>query len=208
MVISKNKRFALFVVLFFIFSFNSYSDNITLTEIYKKVIAKYNEIKTYEAKINQENYWSELDVEKTSTGNIYYDGERFLLKYTEPSGQKLFIEKEVLNIIDESNKQVFISDLEDFELRPDKILTYYWKISDKEIITSDEYTKLKLFGETDTLYVSISNDLIVEILIIDSNNNSVKYKFYDVKINSSLPVNIFELFYPDEFNVIDNRLNN
>jgi outer membrane lipoprotein-sorting protein len=184
------------------------TDN-TLENTYENILITYSTVYTYEAKFIQENYWAEINIDKISEGKLYYNKENLLMDYSQPDGQKLLINEEYMTMYDPIADQAMISDEFDIELRPDKLISHYWDISEKEIIDKfDDTIKIKLkTPQEENIIITISNKLVTEFNIVDENGNFIIYKFYNIKINEGLPENIFELTLPESTNIFDTRNN-
>lgn len=185
------------------------ANEIALEKIYEQVLITYSTIDTYETFFVQENYWVEIDINKTSEGKLYYDNKNLLMDYSQPNGQKLLINENSMTMYDPISGQAIISDKIEIELRPDKLISHYWDVSDKTIIEQfDDIIKLQLLTpEEESIQITTSNNLITEFSIIDSNNNFVIYKFSNIKVNEKLPANIFNLIIPEDTNIVDTRQN-
>ena len=181
----------------------------TLETIYEKVLIKYSKINTYETSFVQENYWEEIDVYKTSEGKLYYDEENLLMDYSQPNGQKLLINENSMTMYDPISQQAIISDEVEIELRPDKLISHYWDVSEKELIEQfNDTIKIKLLTpEEEKIVITITNSIVTEFNIMDKNKNFVIYKFSDIQINKALPDKIFELNLPEETSILDTRSN-
>ncbi|MDP8201951.1 MAG: outer-membrane lipoprotein carrier protein LolA [Candidatus Tenebribacter burtonii] len=181
----------------------------TLEKAYSDVLLTFSSLNTYEASYLQINYWEEIDIYKSSVGKLYYDKENFLMDYSQPDGQKLLINKNSMTMYDPVAEQAIISDEFEMELRPDKFISHYWDISEKELVEQfDNTIKIKLLTpQEEKIIITISNKMIVEFDIMDKNKNYVIYKFSDIQINKILPDKIFELILPKETSIIDTRTN-
>jgi len=177
--------------------------------IFEEVLITYSTIHTYEANFVQENYWEEIDVYKTSEGKLYYNKENLLMNYSIPEGQKLLIKENSMTMYDPISEQAIISDEIELELRPDKLISHYWDISEKELIEQfNDTIKIKLLTpEEEKIVITITNSIVTEFNIMDKNSNFVIYEFSDIQINKALPDKIFELNLPEETNIIDTRSN-
>ena len=180
-----------------------------LETIYEEVLITYSTIHTYETSFVQENYWEEIDVNKTSEGKLYYNKENLLMDYSKPNGQKLLIDENHMTMYDPISDQAIISDKAEIELRPDKLISHYWEMSEKELIDQfDDMIKIKLLTpEEENIIITISNHIVIEFNIMDKNKNYVIYKFSDIQINKALPDKIFELILSEDTNIIDTRSN-
>ena len=181
----------------------------TLETIYEEVLITYSTIHTYEANFVQENYWEEIDVYKTSEGKLYYNKENLVMDYFIPIGQKLLINKNSMTMYDPISQQAIISDEVEIELRPDKLISHYWDMSEKELIDQfDDTIKIKLLTpEEEKIIITISNNIVTEFNIMDKNKNFVIYKFSDIIINEKLPPTIFVFVIPVDASILDTRSN-
>jgi len=195
------------ILLFILFPTLLIAGDVTLENIYEDVIITYSTVYTYEAEFKQENYWAEINIDKISKGKLYYDKENLLMDYSQPDGQKLHINKEFMTMYDPIAGQAMISDEFEIELRPDKLISLYWDVSEKEIIDQyDNTVKIMLKSpQEEDIIITISDKLVTEFNIVDENGNFVIYKFSNVNINKALPENIFELTLPDSTNIFDTR---
>ena len=180
-----------------------------LETIYQEVLITYSTIHTYETSFVQENYWEEIDVYKTSEGKLYYNKENLVMDYFIPVGQKLLINKNSMTMYDPISQQAIISDEVEIELRPDKLISHYWDVSDKELIEQfDDTIKIKLITpEEEKIIITITNSIVTEFNIMDKNKNFVIYKFSDIIINEKLPPTIFVFVIPVDANILDTRSN-
>jgi len=177
-------------------------------EIYQDLQSRYASIHTFQSDFEQTNFWKELDIQKESYGKIFYDESKLLLNYSEPAGQKMFIDSTTVTIYDSTSNQALLSNKVETELRPVKFISLYWENSEKEIIEQSEtYLKIKIITEFEEhILVEIKNNLITGFTFYDKEGNSVQYNFLNEKINGQLPENIFELKLPEDVNIIDNRM--
>ena len=180
-----------------------------LETIYVQVLITYSTIATYETSFVQDNYWKEIDIYKSSVGELYYDKENLLMNYSDPVGQKLLINNNSMTMYDPVSGQAIISDEIDIELRPAELISLYWDISEKDII--DQYNNtviIKLLTpQEEKIIITISNNIVTEFNIVDKNRNFVIYKFSNIRINKALPDKIFELILPDDTSILDTRSN-
>ena len=195
------------ITLLSLFLISSLFADSKLEEIYEKITITYSTIRSYEADFQQVNYWKKLEIVKQSEGKIYYNTEHFLMKYSDPAGQLLLIKKDIVTIYDAASHQALVSNDMQTELRPVKLISEYWDISRKELLKCDSINvKIKLVTpDSQQIEVNIKDFLITEFTLIDVDDNSVIYKFFNEKINKNLQENIFEIILPEDTNIIDKR---
>ena len=179
-----------------------------LDMIYDNIIEKYQAIETYQADFVQENYWSELEVNKISKGKVYYNKNYFLLSYSNPEGQFLLLSDNILTLIDLESNQMLITDNINQELRPDKLIISYWQNSIINfLLSADKYLiMLNIVTELgDSISVQLNDYLIKEFSFTDSSDNCVTYKFSNALLNMELSDSFFVLKIPEDIDIIDNR---
>ena len=133
-----------------------------LETIYENMLITYSTINTYETFFVQENYWNEIDIYKTSEGKLYYNRENLLMDYSIPPGQKLLINEDFMTMYDPASEQAIISDKVEIELKPDKLISHYWDVSNKMLIDQfDDTIKIKLLTlEEDKIIITISKNIV------------------------------------------------
>ncbi len=179
-----------------------------LDDIYNNVIAEYGKINSFEAVLNQNNFWSEIDLTKTATGRIYYNSDSLYINYLPPDQQELFVLGNTVIVHDIKGNQAIFMDKGDFFIRPVEIIKAYWADSDKEFISSSaNSTQIVLKKDQEEILISLKNGLIFSVQITDKDNNSVSYQFSEEIINGDLPKGIFTPDFPENTNIIDNRSN-
>ena len=196
------------VILFILLTCILYLSATQLEDIYQQVTARYSAITTFEAVLSQENYWAEIDRTKAASGKIYYNNDSLFISYLPPDEQELYVHGNTVIMHDQKSGQAIYMDKGEFFIRPVEIIKAYWQDSEKQLISSqDNETQLQLIKDNEEILISLNNGLVISVFIKDENNNSVKYQFSQEKINAELPENIFIPAFPDETNIIDNRLN-
>ncbi len=179
-----------------------------LDDIYRNVITEYSKINTFEAVLNQNNFWSEIDLAKSASGRIYYNSDSLFITYLPPDEQELFVLGNTVIVHDIKGSQAIYMDKADFFIRPVEIIKAYWTGSEKELISSiDDSTQILLKKDQEEILISLQNGLIFSVQITDKDNNSVSYQFSEEIINGELPKGIFIPDFPENTNIIDNRSN-
>ncbi len=193
------------IIVLVLLNISVFSQAIELVDIYDQILITYSTIKTCSMDFLQENYWKEIDTFQQSKGKIYYDKDHFLIDYSEPAEQKLLVENDTYTIYEPSIKQAMITDNKKVELNPEKFISHYWDISEKELIEEeDDFIKIKLITpRNESIFLSLSNFYLIDVLIIAPTEDSVHYSFDNQKYNIDLADNIFEINFPDDTNIID-----
>ena len=197
----------IFLIVLFLFSFLYLSAD-QLDDIYNQIINEYSKISSFEATLSQENYWSEIDRTKSTSGKIYYNTDSLYITYDPPDEQELFIQGNSVIMHDKKSGQAIYMDKGEFLIRPLHIIKSYWNDSEKQIIsTQDDLTQLLINRSDEDIMISLKAGLIRSLLITDKDKNYVKYQFLDEKINPKLPKGIFVPVFPENTNIIHNRTN-
>jgi len=179
-----------------------------LDDIYNQIIDEYSKISSFEATLSQENYWSEIDRTKSTTGRIYYNTDSLYISYDPPDEQELFVQGNTVIMHDKKSGQAIYMDKGEFWIRPLGIIKSYWNESEKQLLpVQDDFIMLLIKRADEEIIISLKSGLITSLLITDKENNSVKYQFLDEKINSEFPKGIFIPKFPKNTNIIDNRIN-
>ncbi|MDP8221566.1 MAG: outer-membrane lipoprotein carrier protein LolA [Candidatus Stygibacter frigidus] len=196
-------------IILILFMFSSlYLSGDQLDDIYNQIIDEYSKIASFEATLNQENYWSEIDRTKSTSGEIYYNTDSLYISYDPPDEQELFIQGNSVIMHDKKSGQAIYMDKGEFLIRPLDIIKSYWNDSEKQIIsTQDDFIQLLIVRPDEEIKISLKSGLITSLLISDKDKNYVKYQFQDEKINPKLPKGIFVPVFPENTNIIDNRTN-
>ncbi len=202
-------------------------------DILDKVINTYKELKSIRADFIQENYWSEPDIEKISSGTLWIRKEdnKIKLEYSEPKGQLLLSETDKVTIyLPETNHdsipiisglksgQVIIMDSLPIQnlLSPDKLVNEYLKYSEVEFQTKSDSEYIFTFmpsvnSPTDfefaklILKIDKSSYLLRGFQYYDEQNNSVKFIFRGIEKNVRIDDDRFFFEIPEDANVIDRR---
>lgn len=178
-----------------------------LNHIYENIISTYDSVETFQADFVQENYWPEMEVSQTSDGIIYYDSEFLLMEYSTPEGQIMLIDPANVTIYDAASQQALISPKQAVKLRPIEVIKHYWELSEISILDeTEEGIELKLkVNNGEIVIIKIVNSLVSQISIMDTDKNTVTYKFNLMRINEEIPAETFEFKIPEDARIIDNR---
>ncbi|HCX72474.1 MAG TPA: hypothetical protein DHM37_02045 [Candidatus Cloacimonas sp.] len=177
-----------------------------LDEVFSQLKQKYADVETYQAEFSQQNYWTEVDIHKTSNGKIFYNNDNLLLSYQQPDGQKLLIDSTKVIMYDPSAEQVLITDKIDTKLRPIEILKYYWEDAEKELVTTKNgYNILLKKAQNKFITATVKDGWLKIIRIEDNSGNWVEYSFFNEVYNKKISPQIFQIEFDDDVNIIDNR---
>ena len=178
-----------------------------LDEIYHNIIVHYSSISTLQAELTQENYWKEIDIDKTSKGMIYYNSDSLRISYSKPDKQQLYVLPNEILIYEPANNQAIWMDKGDFKIKPVEIMIAYWEKSEVELISqSDNLSVISLSSPQETIERVIGKEFIRSVRLADKTGNYVNYTFSAELININLPADTFIPQLPLETNIIDNRM--
>jgi len=195
----------LLFLLIIVFSANT--QELSLKKIYKDIVSEYEKIDTFQANFVQKNFWQEADISQESKGKIIYNSEKLLLAYSDPKGQKMFVDSTSVTVFDPNANQAMITHRTEQSLRPIELIKNYWNISDKEILSRDPekiIVSLKTENEQDII-IQIRNNLVISFELSDNEKNSVSYNFENIEVNMIIPESIFNFELPGDVNLIDTR---
>lgn len=176
------------------------------------IIEKYKKIQTFSAEIKQTNYWKEIEVKKSFTGNIFYNSNKLIIKYYKPYKQFLYIDNQKTYLYDSKSQQLIISESQP-QIKLSYILNKYF--SNKNSVTEKEtkkgYTlissnkiKDKEIKKIDILIYK--NDLSIKrMTIYNKNGNFTTYSYFREKINKEINDSAFKTDIPKNTSSIDMR---
>ena len=106
----------------------------TASELYSKLQTTYKNLSSFQAVLQQSNYYPQLKKTVTYSGRIYFTQGRMLMKFTKPSEQYLKIENNRVELYDAASNTLFQSAVQaQFgRMNPVEILQFYW---DKSAVT-------------------------------------------------------------------------
>jgi outer membrane lipoprotein-sorting protein len=175
--------------------------------LYQRLEQYYNQVEQYQAKVSQENYWPQLDLTRQSSGMLYYDANRLILRYDDPDGQLLRIDSTGVLIYDPASMQVMRTDAMDIQLKPMALLQTYWQDADICILEETATTTTLQLKNPDntTITCQMQDDHIVQLSFTDDKGNRVRYRFSGEVLNQPIPDAVFAFEITPQMNVIDNR---
>ncbi len=172
-------------------------------DLMREMMNNYDRIETFQADFTQKNSWAAMDKKIESSGKMYYDSENLILKYSKPNAQEMKITKDKIYIFDPGMNKLMISKNTNIQLKPVELLRQYWDISTIYITESDEGFLVKLEYSGGRVEAFIEDYYVQDVVLYDLQGNSVSYQFRNMKLNETLPENIFEMNIDDSVEVID-----
>lgn len=186
--------------------------SITTGEVYNKVSSFYANLRSFQAKVQQTNYYTQLKKTITYKGTIYFTPGRMLMHFDEPTVQRLKIENGRIELYDASSNTLFRSLMQpEYEkLNPVEILQSYWNKSKVSIISeTKDRVNIELVPQNDDFIQSLSatldknNGLIYKLSYKDKTGNSVTYNFSSIKLNQGISSSVWKYDYPKNVQIIE-----
>lgn len=183
----------------------------TASELYSKLQSAYKNISSFQADLQQSNYYPQLKKTVTYSGKIYFTPGRMLMKFTKPSEQYLKIENNRVELYDAASNTLFQSAVQPQfgRMNPVEILQLYW---DKSTVSVTSATKsaasVKLVPKQDDLVTSLtatlnpSTGIVSRLGYTDKSGNSVTYSFSSIKQNASIPASVWQVNPPKNVQII------
>ena len=186
--------------------------SITTSEVYNKVSSFYANLRSFQAKVQQTNYYAQLKKTITYKGTIYFTPGRMLMHFDDPTVQRLKIENGRIELYDASSNTLFktLMQPEYDKLNPVEILQSYWNKSKVSIISeTKDRVNIELVPQNDDFIQSLSatldknNGLIYKLSYKDKTGNSVTYNFSSIKLNQGIPSSVWKYDYPKNVQIIE-----
>jgi outer membrane lipoprotein-sorting protein len=186
--------------------------SITTVEVYNKVSSFYANLRSFQAKVQQTNYYAQLKKTITYKGTIYFTPGRMLMHFDDPTVQRLKIENGRIELYDASSNTLFRSLMQpEYEkLNPVEILQSYWNKSKVSIISeTKDRVNIELVPQNDDFIKSLSatldknNGLIYKLSYKDKTGNSVTYNFSSIKLNQGISSSVWKYDYPKNVQIIE-----
>ena len=180
-------------------------------ELYNKLNGTYGKLKSYQADVKQDNYFSQIRKSISYQGRIYFASGRMLMHFTKPNVQRLTINNGKAELYDAQSKTLFRSVIrpEFGKMNPVEILQTYWTKSQVKITGSKgSISNVQLIPAKDpmiskiTASINSKTGLISNLAYTDLSGNRVSYTFTSVKLNAGIPASVWNFSYPKGIQVI------
>ena len=189
---------SIFIILLFFYALSISANN---EQLLRRIDRKYQNFRTFEASIVQENFFSQINYTLSSTGNVYMQGESVVIEYNQPNYQFIkMINNEITIFSQLENTAIITQDSSLFTqalLQFSNILNNDLKfIEQNNNIVIFEVLKLPVSTiQNMRLYINERNDLIEKVSYNENSNNTVTIEFNNQKFNQTLsrPLNSFIL---------------
>lgn len=184
---------------------------LTSSELYTRLQSSYKNLSTFQADVQQSNYYPQLKKTITYSGKIYFTPGRMLMSFTKPSTQLLKIENGQVELYDASSNTLFQSAMQPQfgKMNPVEILQIYWTKSTVSVTSQTKTAaSVKLVPKQDDLVTSLtatlnpSSGIVSKLGYTDKSGNSVTYNFSGIKLNASIHASVWNKTYPKGVQII------
>ncbi len=180
-------------------------------DAYQKMITAYSKLTTWQAVINQTNYYIQTKTTLKSTGNFYYQKGKIAIKYNKPNEQSLLIRNGVMTMYDKSSNTAMETSLVSAvqSLNPVEIIKTYWQKSTKTCLPGDAgFTSISIVPKSDKQIKEIKAQIdaksgyITQLIYIEKQGNSVTITFNKLVINKPIQESAWKLNIPKNANIL------
>ena len=179
----------------------------TADGLYQKISTAYKSISSYQAKVQQTNYFADMKSTINYNGNMYFTPGRLLMHFDKPTTQRMLIEKGQFTLYDAGSNTIYTSRILDQyqRMNPLELLQLYWGRSTVSVKKGKgELMNVTLKPKKDAMLQSISATVngksgIIQTLSYKAHSgNTVKYSFSGIKINKGVPASVWQYSYPKD----------
>ncbi len=180
-------------------------------EALQKAADRFASSSAFRAKIKQVNFVKLSESEEVYSGKIFFDRDKLLIRFVSPSVQLVYSDKqETVVYLQESNQKIvspptlifwpnkmvakFLQGAKQFKERQNGSELFYEFVPDLQ--ESENVAKVE---------IGIKNEFISKVKYYDFEGNSTGYAFFDLQFEEILDGSFFEVVYPEDVEVIDNR---
>ncbi len=203
-------KLILFLIVFLLASTWLQADK--LTDSYNKLLASYGKLSSWQANINQSNYFAQTDATLASTGVFYYRKNRVAIRYHQPHEQFLLVKDGKVTVYDKSARSAVRTALTSSlqSLNPSEIVKAYWQQSKKTLVSSAEGNtciSLQPGGDSQAREIRFTmkdkSGFITRLSYTDVGGNTVTLRFSGIRVNPSIPDRIWQLNLPKDIKLME-----
>lgn len=185
---------------------------LTPAELRQRINSQYDGLQSFEAKVQQINYYSQLQRKIEYSGKFYYGPGRMLMHFDSPHVQRLEIKNGKAELYDAASQTLLKTSIQSqyAQLNPVEILRLYWDKSKVSIIHEDKtFSTLKLIPTKDPLIKELTakieskSGIIHSLKYSDPANNTVEYRFSGIKRNQDIAAKLWQFTYPKNTQIIE-----
>ncbi|MDI3503293.1 MAG: hypothetical protein PWP64_229 [Candidatus Cloacimonadota bacterium] len=180
-------------------------------ELYQRLSSRYSKLTSFQANLEQHNFYYGLNKEISYQGKIYFQAGKLLMSFSEPNVQRLYIDKGKAELYDGASHILYKSDIlpEYSRMNPLEILQLYWDQAKVQILeNSNGHSRVKLSLQKDPMLKEIealiddNTGLVKELSYIDNSDNVVSYYFTKILIDTKIPEDVWLYNYPEDTQII------
>lgn len=185
---------------------------ISTDELHQKISSTYGQLSTFQADVQQVNYYAQIKKSISYQGKLYFTQGRMLMHFTSPNEQRLYVNNGSVDLYDAQSKTVFRSPMrpEFGKMNPVEILQHYWGRSQVQLIsTKGKHSTVQLIPGKDPMLKSLkatvnnSTGIVSSLSYTDNSGNTVSYTFSGIKTNVRIPASIWNYKYPKDIQVVE-----
>lgn len=182
------------------------------SELYTKLQSAYKNLSSFQAGVQQSNYYPQLKKTITYSGKIYFTPGRMLMSFDKPGKQLLKIDSGQVELYDASSNTLFQSAVQPQfgKMNPVEILQLYWTKSTVSVTSQTKTAaSVKLVPKQDELVsfltatLNPSSGIVSKLSYTDKSGNSVTYNFSGIKLNGQIPASVWNQSYPKGVQIIN-----
>ncbi len=177
----------------------------------QKAIESFLDISSFRAELVQTNFVKMTSEEEVYNGEIFFDKDRLLIKYSSPSVQLVYSDKqETVVYLQESNQKMVSSPTLIFW--PNKMVSKFLVggrdfvrkvVGDK--VFYEFVPDLQQSENVSKVAIGVKGVVVSSVKYYDFEGNFTHYEFFDLQFGEEIDRSLFEVTYPEGVEVIDNR---
>lgn len=180
-------------------------------ELHQKVKTRYQNLKSFQAGIEQTNYYTQLKKSIVYHGQLYFTPGRMLMSFSKPGVQRLQITSGTAELYDASSNTLLRSKMlpEFGKMNPVEILQHYWGKSKVNLLKKDKnMVTVELIPPKDPMIrdmqatLDFNTGLVHSLSYSDPAGNKVTYRFSGIKLDQNIPASVWKFNYPKDVQVI------
>ncbi|MDX9828468.1 MAG: outer membrane lipoprotein carrier protein LolA [Spirochaetia bacterium] len=184
---------------------------ITTSELHDKVKLRYQNLSSFQANVQQTNYYTQLKRSIVYSGKLYFTPGRMLMSFSKPSVQRLQIQSGKAELYDASSNTLLRSNMQpEFgKMNPVEILQHYWTRSKVSIVKQEKHLcTVKLIPQKDPMIkdmqavIDSKTGIVNSLKYADPAGNTVTYLFSNIKRDAAIPPSVWKYDYPKDVQVI------
>lgn len=184
----------------------------SVPQLHQRVQNQYQNLSSFQAEVEQSNYFAQLKRSIVFKGKIYFSPQRMLMHFSNPSVQRLQINAGKVQLYDASSNTLLNSSMlpEFGKMNPVEILQHYWTKSQVRIVKQSKgMSTIELVPTKDPMIKNLQatldskSGLVHSLSYEDPSGNKVTYRFSGIKLNQNIPASVWIYDYPKDVQIIN-----